>query len=191
MKIYNSFKTNIWSGGATTELFIAPKNAQLSKRNFHFRLSTATIETDESNFTPLPAIDRIFMVVGGTISLSHNGGSYKQINQFEQDYFSGSCLTKSKGKAQAFNLMLMGENQGSLRHKSLAENDNFLYEVTKANVSSFIYLVNGKLEIFDIQTNERVILKTNELLLLKEGSYSINARFKTNLLLIHIENTVY
>ena len=138
MKIYNEFITTKWSGGTTTELFIAPKNAQFADRNFHFRLSTATIEVEESTYTPLANIDRHFMVIDGSIALAHDDKKYKHINQFEQDHFNGNCITKSKGKAQAFNLMLMGANSGQLDHKHLSPGDEFLLESRQSSLFVFI-----------------------------------------------------
>ena len=41
-----------WSGGSTTELFIFPPTGNYRKRNFDFRLSTATVEVDTSDFLP-------------------------------------------------------------------------------------------------------------------------------------------
>lgn len=50
--------TNNWSGGTTTQLAIYPKDAEYKKRNFLFRISTATVETKESEFTKLPGVSR-------------------------------------------------------------------------------------------------------------------------------------
>lgn len=53
------YVTTQWSGGATTQLAIAPKGAVYADRDFLWRLSSATVELDESDFTPLPAYDRV------------------------------------------------------------------------------------------------------------------------------------
>ncbi len=47
---HNQQKISTWSGGTTTELFIYPEVAEYSERNFDFRISTATVEVEESNF---------------------------------------------------------------------------------------------------------------------------------------------
>ena len=49
-----SFTTSPWNGGSTTELFIYPMTSKYTSRNFHFRLSTATVNVEESTFTSLP-----------------------------------------------------------------------------------------------------------------------------------------
>ena len=43
-----------WSGGTTTQLAIAPSGAQYGDRAFLWRLSSATVDLEESDFTPLP-----------------------------------------------------------------------------------------------------------------------------------------
>ena len=39
-----------WSGGRTTEIFIFPVGERYSDRNFLFRISTAEVELDSSDF---------------------------------------------------------------------------------------------------------------------------------------------
>ena len=50
--------TTRWSGGATTELLIRPRGAAYAQRAFLCRISSATVELDESTFTPLPDYER-------------------------------------------------------------------------------------------------------------------------------------
>ena len=63
-----------WSGGLTTQLGIAPEGAVYSGRDFLWRLSSATVEDAESDFTALPDYERLISTLEGTIELSHNGG---------------------------------------------------------------------------------------------------------------------
>ena len=57
-----------WAGGATTQLYIYPEHADYSRRDFIFRLSSATVECERSEFTSLPEVDRILMVLRGCAS---------------------------------------------------------------------------------------------------------------------------
>ena len=41
---------SLWSGGRTTEIYIAPEGALYAERNFLFRISTAEVELEESDF---------------------------------------------------------------------------------------------------------------------------------------------
>ena len=47
-----------WSGGTTTQLAIWPEGAVYAERNFVWRVSSARVETQESEFTSLPGVAR-------------------------------------------------------------------------------------------------------------------------------------
>jgi environmental stress-induced protein Ves len=69
----NEFEVSTWSGGSTTQLYIFPRDALYSEREFKWRLSSAKVEVEESVFTPLPGFSRIIMVIEGEIHLEHQG----------------------------------------------------------------------------------------------------------------------
>lgn len=95
-----------WSGGTTTELAIAPRGSIYAERNFLWRLSSATVDVEESNFTALPDYNRIIMTLQGGIRLRHNGGEWISLPEFETHDFDGGDETVSVGKVVDFNLML-------------------------------------------------------------------------------------
>lgn len=109
----NQLKT-LWSGGSTTQLAIYPEDADYGKRNFTWRVSTAKVEVEKSEFTSLPGISRIIMPLEGTLHLMHEGHHEAFLKPFEQDTFSGDWKTTCIGKATDFNLML-AEGEGFLR----------------------------------------------------------------------------
>ena len=47
------YQISTWSGGQTTQLFLSPEGGSYPDRTFDFRLSTATVEVEKSNFTDL------------------------------------------------------------------------------------------------------------------------------------------
>lgn len=100
------YKTTEWSGGMTTELSIAPEGSIYADRDFMWRLSSATVELEESDFTCLPDYDRIIMTLKGDISLSHNNDNWIDLPEFTPHAFDGKDETVSKGKVIDFNLML-------------------------------------------------------------------------------------
>ena len=53
------FVTSTWSGGTTTQLAIAPEGAVYAERSFLWRVSSATVELETSDFTPLPDYNRL------------------------------------------------------------------------------------------------------------------------------------
>ena len=100
------YVTTQWSGGATTQLAIAPKSAVYADRDFLWRLSSATVELDESDFTPLPDYDRMISTLRGDMVLAHNGGERLTLHPYEIHDFSGADDTHSWGRCTDFNLML-------------------------------------------------------------------------------------
>ena len=106
--------TNNWSGGTTTQLAIYPKDADYKKLDFLFRISTATIETEESVFTKLPEVSRKLMILDGEIKIEHKDRYTTILKKFEQDEFSGNWDTISYGKATDFNLMTTGNVKGDI-----------------------------------------------------------------------------
>lgn len=101
------FKTSRWSGGTTTELFLYPPEGNYQDRAFLFRISSATVDTEESNFTPLPGVERYITPLSGSFVLSHPNGAQVKMPALSEPYrFSGETATHCVGKATDFNLML-------------------------------------------------------------------------------------
>ena len=100
------YRTTEWSGGKTTQLAIWPEGAVYGDRNFGWRVSSATVETPESDFTPVPDYDRHLMMLKGDILIRHNGGEWKSLPEGTPYFFDGADHTESRGEAVDFNLML-------------------------------------------------------------------------------------
>lgn len=101
----DEFITKTWSGGTTTELYIYPENGDYAKREFGYRISTATVETETSEFTELKGINRLIMSLDYPLSLKHNNDDYIDLDAFEVNRFKGDDKTISKGKVRDFNVM--------------------------------------------------------------------------------------
>ena len=67
----SDFRVSNWTGGKTRQLAIFPENASYLERNFLWRLSSATCEKEESQFTRLPDFDRVLLVLEGSVVLAH------------------------------------------------------------------------------------------------------------------------
>ncbi len=98
-----------WKGGKTAEIAIFPKTKKYIDRNFVWRLSSATIEIEESDFTKLTDYDRILMPIEGEVILTFDGEKTVKLGELEQVSFSGGSRTKSFGKITDFNLMTKKE----------------------------------------------------------------------------------
>lgn len=110
------YHTNAWAGGATTELFLYPAGASYQKRDFLFRLSSATVAAERSVFTLLPGIYRILVCLKGRLHLTHGGNPAVALGPFEQDAFDGGEQTVSEGRGTDLNLMLRGCTGRIIRH---------------------------------------------------------------------------
>lgn len=100
----HSLKTT-WSGGTTSQLYIFPEDAQFSEHNFVFRISSATIDVEESSFTSLPSYNRILAILEGNLTLNHVGKPSTQLEKYEHVFFHGSWETTSVGKVRDFNVI--------------------------------------------------------------------------------------
>ena len=139
--------TNNWSGGTTTQLAIYPKNADYKKQNFLFRLSTATVETEESKFTKLPGVSRKIMILAGKIKIEHENRYTKTLKKFDQDEFSGDWDTKSYGKATDFNLMTTGDVKGDIETITLVNSKNIIINKNVDFYGFYIYTGAVKFQI--------------------------------------------
>ena len=59
--------TGTWAGGTTTQLAIGPEGADYASRRFEWRISSARVDLDASDFTPLPGFRRILMILEGNV----------------------------------------------------------------------------------------------------------------------------
>lgn len=116
----NDCPSNRWTGGQTKELFIYPPGSTYRERNFKFRLSIATTDVDESNFTNLPKIKRVLTILNGKLKLIFNREKEINLAPYEILHFSGEDEVKAFGKVKDFNLMLNG-CKGDLNRKPFSK----------------------------------------------------------------------
>jgi len=110
----SELKTNKWSGGTTTQIAIFPENSSYSERTFDWRISTATVDVESSDFTILPGVKRFITSLKGDLKLVHQSHHTSSLSPYEVDIFNGDWQTKSYGKVTDFNLMVRGTNQGHM-----------------------------------------------------------------------------
>ena len=130
-----------WASGTSTELFIHPSEGSFAERKFLFRISTATVDAEESAFTFFEGITRHLMILQGRVELIHEGRYTRQLEPFDQDVFSGEWNTRSKGKVTDFNLMLKDGATGSLTHHRIAADRTASFNATSEYY--FIYFAFG------------------------------------------------
>lgn len=100
------YRRSVWSGGKTTQIAIAPEGASYGDRDFLWRVSSATVETEESDFTLLPDYRRRICALEGTMVLRHGEGAPLRLEPYRIHSFDGAEQTHSAGCCRDFNLML-------------------------------------------------------------------------------------
>ncbi|MDH4473339.1 MAG: HutD family protein [Fluviicola sp.] len=138
---------NKWSGGTTTELFIYPENSNYVSRDFDYRISTATVETDRSEFTDLTGYQRILCVLSGELTMEYHTDSGKpttvELLPLEQVSFPGDLKVVGFGKVTDFNIIYKPEYNASAEIIRYAENE--AQELTSKGERYFIWVIEGEL----------------------------------------------
>lgn len=99
--------SSTWSGGTTTEFFISPHQSSYQKRDFDIRISSATVDLNESEFTVLSGYDRIITPLTNQLYLSfqETADTY-HLQPLDLAFFDGAHHTHCVGRATDFNVMV-------------------------------------------------------------------------------------
>jgi len=154
----NNFITNNWAGGTSTQLFIYPPKSDYQKRNFDFRLSTAKVEIEKSDFTPLSGISRKIMVLDGSIILQHKNHYTKKLEKFDMDAFEGDWKTSAIGRCTDFNLMTRNNTIGELSIVTIEEDQCIGHSIDESWDQLFVYIFTGKIS-FDLNNKTKSLNK--------------------------------
>lgn len=136
-----------WAGGTTTQLAIFPEGAEYTKFNFLFRLSTATVEVEQSTFTFMPGVTRHLMILEGALDIDHKGRYKKHLDKFGYDVFDGEWPTTAKGKVTDFNLMVREKSGGNLQAIALRDRQEETIPFRSKVAYSGVYLLNGSVRV--------------------------------------------
>ncbi len=167
-----------WSGGTTTQLFIYPKESSYAERNFSLRISTATIDVEESDFTALPGYERLLMILDGNLLITHNHQSSKPLLPYEVHAFSGDWQTSAKGKVIDFNVIYHPNLTPSIRYLSLVKQQTHALSSDHLN---FLYLVSGELTI-----DEKIIHAKEAVFIQQGSSLFIQAQEPSKLIIVSL-----
>lgn len=142
---FDPSKTVSWANGTSTELFVYPSDGNFQRRDFIFRISTATVEAEETTFSDFSGLTRILLPLKGKLTLVHEGRYTKELNPFEQDQFDGGWSTKSKGKVQDFNVIFNKETSARVLHYHLTSSEIKLLQEHES--WHFIFVNDGIFEV--------------------------------------------
>lgn len=158
------YVTSVWSGGATTQLAIAPEGASYADRAFLWRVSSATVELEESDFTALPDYHRLIATLRGDMVLTHKVGAPITLHPYQVHGFEGAEATHSRGRCTDFNLMLRrGEVDGTMEALRLPEKAGIWYPDSRAE-ELLLYCAEGTVSV----ETERTELRAGESLYLRQ-----------------------
>jgi environmental stress-induced protein Ves len=139
--------TTTWQGGTTTQLYIYPENASYAERNFDFRISTAKVESETSQFTSLPNVHRKLMILDGSITINHESHHSKKLAKFGIDTFEGNWKTSAIGTCTDFNLMSTKNKNGSIEAFQIEKNGNLLIDKSALSKWLILYVYTGEINI--------------------------------------------
>ena len=157
----SDYQISTWSGGQTTQLFLSPKEGSYPDRTFDFRLSTATVEVEKSDFTDLSGYHRILMPLDASIRLNHLEQEVV-LNPFQSYFFDGGDPVSSQGTCQDFNLIYKPSYQGHMSaispHESISSQSRY----------QFIYALSSL--TLEWGKEHTKVLQAHELLVLEQAS---------------------
>ena len=133
------YKKTSWSGGTTTEIYLYPEDGNYSRKQFFYRISTATIETLESVFTVLPGVERVILPLENKMILLH-GEEEVVLSPYESYRFQGERSTRSRGINRDFNLMMNHGKRGNLEILTISQ-DSSIIEVAE---NTLYFYAEGK-----------------------------------------------
>ena len=118
----DEYLTTLWSGGTTTQLAIAPEGAVYADRDFLWRLSSAKVEDEHSDFTPLPDYKRLISILHGELELKIDNGARFPLAPLTVCSFDGGVPVESWGMCTDYNLMVRKDKcQGIAQSVALSD----------------------------------------------------------------------
>ncbi len=165
-------KKSSWLGGETFEYAIFPLESSVQAQDFEFRISSATIDLPESNFTKFEKHKRFLMLLEGEMDIVFHKKRSKKLKKYDFVEFLGSWVTHSisKTKVRDFNVIYNSSYELYFSKIKLKKNTILSQE------SEFTFLLNlsEKFEInsicvdtFDLLKIENPVIFEDDLLLLK------------------------
>lgn len=186
----DDYITTEWSGGKTTQIFIYPEDSNYKELNFKFRLSSATVELDKSEFTKLEGVERFITPLDNELKLTHNHKDYISLKPFEVYKFDGGLDTTSYGKVRDFNLMLMNGVKGRLESVYIDKEYLLVEEISSDFKEVFYFIYAYKDEVYiDVDGDKRLISPFDTLLVKLNNNdlyLKITSENPTNILIVKI-----
>ncbi len=122
-----------WSGGKTWTYYIAPATASLAARDFDIRISSASVEIEQSTFSDFSDYTRYFSVLTEPVILEINGAK-QAVGNADLITFCGADAVTCYGKTRDINVFVrngiaaeVAWQSGVIKGPVLAFADNCLH----------------------------------------------------------------
>ena len=147
----SDFQVSNWSGGKTKQLYLSPPTGHYGRREFDYRLSTATVEAAESEFSDLSGFHRILMSLDHPLRLLNASRQEETVlAPFTPYFFEGSNSITSRGTCTDFNLIYSDHYQGQMiavsNKQELIRDEEiqFIYALTNLTVEGNFLIVENE-----------------------------------------------
>ncbi len=145
-KVESEFESRDWSGGSTRELFIFPICSSYAERNFQFRLSNASLESEASQFTSLPGVSRKLLLLDGSLQLKYENEKPATLIKGECIAFDGGKDMRSMGRGEDINVMTTGAFESHVEYFRLSIRKMIIFDFGE-DFFSAIYVHRGEIKL--------------------------------------------
>jgi uncharacterized protein len=161
----NDYQTSSWAGGTTRQLLIFPETAQVKEKDFLFRISSAKIELEESEFTRFVGYKRILLTLDKPIQMAHDGQESIHLNPFDIHTFQGEWDTSAKGQCEDFNVIYRPTVEVMLEVHELKKGEFSDFKISPLPKFLFLFVVCGSVitDHFIAKSNESFFIETDEI----------------------------
>lgn len=159
----SEMSTTAWSGGDSEQICIFPHSGTLDEKNFNYRCSLASIKNEETEFTSMENVSRIFMAID-PFRLDIDGDGYK-VDKGDSCQFNGDQKVTCKGKGDAFNIMIGDPNYRAMVQILELQPGEFITE--KIQNHHFYYVYKGNCIVRDFSFSE--VLHEGDLITIEAG----------------------
>jgi len=180
--------TSRWSGGTTTQLAICPTGVDYSNRTFLWRLSSAVVEIESSDFTPLSGFNRVIMSLNGDLHLKHNGHHEILLSPYVADHFSGVWETSSIGKVTDFNLMVRDGMYADLIHLPIQDVLSYKIGTSAKTKSPYLNYTHTDVMDYEVRVDAFFSVEDKYMVTIQGQNYKVDAG---DLLLLSYSNDAF
>lgn len=152
-------KEHLWTGGISKELYIFPDGSTVSSP-FNFRVSTASINPGEYNFTTFKGYKRLLVLLSGNLKLEVDGKNY-YLDPLSHIFFSGDSHTSSLADEKSIDFNLIFKDNIELLDFKITEGEFLGKNLSPKSINIF----------YNLEKNRHVQVNNNEYTLGKEDTF--------------------